>query len=134
MGIALPILLCPSSECARGSQLIGVTRHASEAAGGMVSLLAAPIEVDEAFVAALTAPGRRRPETRLRFARPCPKAGCAQWRESGCGIVTSLLQEASDVDPRSTLPECGIRQTCRWFVEGGGDACRLCEHVITALQ
>ena len=30
-----------------------------------------------------------------------------------------------------TLPPCGIRPTCRWFLQAGADACRVCPYVVT---
>lgn len=125
MGLALPIL-CPSSRCAEDSLLIGIVR-----ADGTVSFVGKPVKVDETFVT--EAHRGRTPESRFRFAQPCKQKGCRQWTGQACGIVQSLVREGCTESRSEALPECGIRDSCRWFAEEGAEACRLCDLVITEL-
>lgn len=124
-------LLCPSSRCEPGAQLIGIV--GSE---GRVGLVNPPLPVDESFVE-IAAAGRS-PERRFRFASRCLQSGCGQWTGSACGVAKRVIGLAAAgalpvEELGEELPECGIRPRCRWFAEHAGRACAVCPLVVTDL-
>jgi hypothetical protein len=122
-------VLCPSSRCQDGAILLGIVL-----ADGSVAFAKDRIVVDQAFVQNATKPGSNPPETRFRFSTPCAKGGCDQWSGSRCGVIDSVLVEAHEQNCRPSadaLPECSIRNDCRWFDQTGPDACAVCDLVIT---
>ncbi len=97
----------------------------------MVSFAREKIEIDGNFVE--IAKRGRKPEARFRFAGPCHRQACLHWNENGCGVVTAVVdgvEKLGHVTPR-TIPECSIRESCRWFDQAGFEACRGCSFVIT---
>jgi hypothetical protein len=134
---------CPSNRCKPGSYLIGIRQD-----DGAVAILPTPLPVDQHFIElAGQSPGA--PEERFRFSNKCVESGCSQWTGSRCGVIDNVLQlldgapMARDIAPiaatappapkdvTETLPPCGIRPTCRWFLQAGADACRVCPYVVT---
>lgn len=122
--------LCPSSRCQEGAILLGIVLS-----NGSVAFAKDRIVVDGAFVQNATAEGSRPPESRFRFGSPCAKGGCHQWTGSRCGVIDSVLEEAQAQNyllPGDTsLPQCSIRESCRWFDQTGADACAVCDAVVT---
>jgi hypothetical protein len=134
---------CPSHRCKPGSDLIGVRQD-----DGTVAILPQPLPVDQHFVDVVSRDAAA-PEQRFRFSNKCIESGCSQWTGARCGVIDNVLQllagvpSAGDIAPpaattpptpkesRETLPPCGIRPTCRWFLQAGADACRVCPYVVT---
>jgi len=115
-------LLCPSSKMMPGSRVLGVVRE-----DGMVQFLRKEVIVDEAFMAA-AAEGRN-PRKRFRFSNTCVQKGCKQWEQGQCGVVEATIE--AELPMADALPECGIRESCRWFDQRGDTACRMCAEIIT---
>lgn len=118
-------ILCPSSLCLEGSALIGVAN--SE---GTVDILPKPVPVTEDFVLAANEADKR-PEMRFRFANRCVQNACQQWNGKGCGIVDRVMDFISIEEKIKKLPACGIRKSCRWYLQNGPNACAVCKFVIT---
>ena len=119
-------ILCPSWGCEAGASIIGIVL-----ADGSVAFSKERIVIDAAFVE--TARQGRSPEKRFRFSSTCKRAACIQWVDDRCGIIDRVLVEqdrSSDAD-YFELPECSIRQQCRWHLQSGDIACRACPEVIT---
>ncbi|MFI9366132.1 hypothetical protein ACIG5E_34535 [Kitasatospora sp. NPDC053057] len=119
---------CPSSLCAPGHLLLGIVRP-----DGTVAALRRPLTVDADFVARASAPGRRPPEARFRFAGPCVGPACGQWAEERCSLGDAVAHAAHEagVDASGTpLPPCAVRPTCRWWQQGGPAACHVCDHLV----
>lgn len=128
-----PPRLCPSARAEVGAALIGVVQG-----DGTVALLGRPLPVTQAFLDA--AREGRSPERRFRFAAPCVRSECRQWRGSAedaeggrCGVidrVTAALGPELSAEAGRARP-CGVRRSCRWFAQGGAAACDACRLVIT---
>lgn len=97
---------------------------------GRVAFTSDRLEVDSQFVQA-AATGRAA-EKRFRFASNCVRSGCKQWTGSRCGVIDTVMAEATE--EQTTLPECSIRAECRWFLQSGNAACAVCPLVITDLR
>jgi hypothetical protein len=117
-------VLCPSSRCQDGALLIGIVLP-----NGRVAITSERIVIDEEFVR-IASEGRS-PEKRFRFAGTCIKSGCRQWSESRCQVVDEALELADVGVEAYSLPDCSIRRQCRWFLQSGANACRVCPEVIT---
>ncbi len=111
--------ICPSAPLYEGSMLLGIVNTENE-----VSILAEPMEIDEAFIE--SANKGRVPEQRFRFANKCVKSGCAQWTGNQCGVIKRVLENIDQSIMKVELPECKIRPECRWFSQEGSNACRVC--------
>jgi hypothetical protein len=112
-------LLCPSATPEEGALVIGVRVPGGRLAHIVPSLPASAALANE-------------PEagTRFRFASRCAEGSCFHWTGSSCGVVEQLLADAPSAGA-DLLPRCGIRSSCRWFAEAGGDACARCPLVVT---
>ncbi|MFE7409874.1 hypothetical protein [Streptomyces laurentii] len=122
---------CPSSSCTAGHLLLGIVRP-----DGTVAALHPPLPVSTAFADRAAAPGLRPPEARFRFAGPCVESACRQWAEGRCTLGDEVADrgraeraERAGADA-SAPPPCAIRPTCRWWAQGGADACRICPGVV----
>jgi len=116
--------LCPSAKCEAGALLLGVVE-----ADGSIAFLKEKMRVDESFVR--VALGGRTPEKRFRFADSCRKSGCQQWTGARCGVIDHLLADNPTFVPSGKLPDCAIRDSCRWFLQWGEQACGICPYVVT---
>ncbi|AXE18667.1 hypothetical protein DR864_13345 [Runella rosea] len=116
---------CPSAEPKAGAVLLGVVKQ-----NGEVNLLSQRIEIDETFIE--TASQGRDLGQRFRFASPCAAKGCANWSGHHC-MVLDIARQLAHIEPLSqfTLPACSIRDSCRWFMQDGADACRICPKINT---
>jgi hypothetical protein len=114
--------MCPSVTGSVGAQLIAIS--IGQRSLGYVT---PPVLVDDEFVAA----AGEAPEKRFRFAATCVKSGCSNWTEGSCQVIRRALSADSPVDDAAAgpLPVCGIRATCQWFAQAGGEACRVCPGV-----
>ena len=121
-----PVVLCPSSPCSAGSVLLGFVK-----ADGAVAFISETVVIDADFVQVARA--GRTPEKRFRFASPCQAKRCVQWSESRCGVIDSVIGSARlgpELQPTS-IANCSIRDSCRWFLQAGFEACQVCSFVIT---
>lgn len=117
------MILCPSAPCEEGNLLIGRTLNDDN-----VKILKKPIKINVSFVE--EAKKHRTPEKRFRFASSCKQKKCRNWNGDQCTIpdtVEQLLLYA----PINTIPECGIRNLCRWHLQSGENICLLCPFITT---
>jgi hypothetical protein len=121
--------LCPSSHCRKGAILLGIV------VDDKVAFTTHRMVVDAAFVQSATENGGHPPESRFRFSAPCVKGACSQWSGSRCGVIDGVLGEAAlqgyAVRADEALPNCAIRDACRWWKQAGREACGVCDLVIT---
>ena len=116
--------LCPSARCEDGSILLGVIQP-----DGRVGYFGGKMVVEDDFCT--QAKEGRAPERRFRFANRCVEAGCKQWSGTRCGVIDRVTDLAGKEELPSDLPECGVRDRCRWFYQSGSGACRVCQLVVT---
>jgi hypothetical protein len=121
-------LTCPSGCCEEGAILLGVV-----GADGVVGYISPRATVNAQFLQRVQVGGS--PERRFRFAQPCVDSQCRQWTEAGCGVIDRVLAARDEADHlpgrSSSLPQCSIRRSCRWFAQRGARACEVCPFVVT---
>ena len=107
-------ILCPSARCDEGAILLGIVKE-----DGHVSFLGnKKLSVDSQFVQ--IAKQGRAPEKRFRFASNCVMNGCTQWKDNRCKVVDKVINKLSpEYSNQTELPECSIRQECRWYRQSG---------------
>jgi len=117
-------IMCPSSRAHVGSKLLGIRQN-----DGTVAILPQPLLIGEDFIreAGKTSP----PEQRFRFTSKCAGSGCAQWTGKRCGVADKILSVIEDLPVSKQLPDCEIRPQCRWHIQNGADACKVCPFVVT---
>ncbi|GIG70593.1 hypothetical protein [Phytomonospora endophytica] len=117
---------CPSAPAVASSRLLGIVGP-----GGRVVYTPGGPRLTETLRSGLDADGRL--ETRYRFSGACVTSGCAFWQEGECAAVTVAHREYDAVaGADGPLPECGIRDSCRWWAQEGRAACAVCPFVVTA--
>ncbi|GLZ39045.1 hypothetical protein Acsp05_26690 [Actinokineospora sp. NBRC 105648] len=114
---------CPSSQAGPGATLLGILGP-----GGRVVYTPNGPRVTPEFQARLAARGGGPLESRYRFAAPCVESGCVFW-DGACRAVDAAHEDFVAVG--GALPECGIRETCRWWAQQGPAACAVCPSVRT---
>src|SRR5271168_996642 len=128
LGEAVSIKTCPSAPAEPGSALFGVI-----AAKGQVAYITPNVPVTQELLAIL-GQGGVPVENRLRFSGACMEHRCVQWHgEAGagrCGLIDQALDVFGIESGAETLPQCGIRHTCRWFAQHNRKACSACPEVI----
>jgi hypothetical protein len=117
--------LCPSAPCKEDAILLGIIKK-----DGKVSFASKRIVVDKDFVE--IAHTGRPPEKRFRFSAPCMRNGCEQWIQGRCRVIDETIRVFGTGDP-DQLPNCAIRDQCRWYEQCGAAACSVCPEVITDL-
>jgi hypothetical protein len=123
-------LMCPSSTCEEGAVLLGMILP-----DGTVAYAAERKVVTPQLVQIMRDRGEA--ERKFRFGGKCVKGGCKQWTGDRCGVidrVTAHVGGDDDVQQRlrdNDLPECTIRDECRWFEQSGALACASCSLVVT---
>lgn len=101
----------------------------SAAPDGSVACFTPRLTVDKALVE--RASRGRTPEARFRFAQPCAEGDCAHWVEDRCAVIDAAVSSPQmNERPRSALPRCSIRASCRWFAQWSVVACGVCPLVI----
>lgn len=120
-------LLCPSHRCKPGSQLLGIRQD-----DGTVAILPSPLPINDDFIK-IVKEDEMAPEQRFRFTNKCVESGCNQWNGKGCGVVERIVQHLKDLPQIDSLPDCGIRDRCRWFHQRNADACKACPFIITEI-
>ncbi|WP_461039296.1 hypothetical protein [Spirosoma harenae] len=124
---SVPKSMCPSAAPKEGAVLLGIVKQ-----NGEVALLEQRIEIDGSFIE--TARNGRDLGQRFRFANTCATKGCGNWSGHHC-MVLDIARQLAHIEPIATaeLPACSIRATCRWFMQDGGEACRICPKINTGL-
>ena len=120
-------VICPSSTCKAGSDLLGIVKG-----DGHVSILDEPILITEEFVKIANL--GRKPEKRFRFANNCENTKCKQWNKNRCQVIDNVIDILKPRKIKDDLPNCPIRQNCRWYKQSGERACVVCPEVITDLR
>lgn len=119
---------CPSAPATQGSVLFGVI-----AKSGQVAYLSPNIPVSATLLRSLE-DNAIAAENRLRFAGPCLKHQCVQWRgdsQSGrCGLIDHGIRALNVTSGPDVLPHCGLRSSCRWFSQHGKSACAVCPEIV----
>lgn len=60
----------------------------------------------------------------FRFAAPCAGGACQHFDGTDCRLATRIVEGLpSAVDQ---LPDCAIRDSCRWWLQEGAEACFRC--------
>lgn len=115
---------CPSSVCEEGGQMLGIVNGE-----GKVSILSTPLPIDKEFMQM----ARQTPdiEQRFRFTGTCIEKGCKQWTGNSCGVIERTLKSLAGEIQHSGLPKCSIRKGCKWFLQEGKNACKVCPLIIT---
>jgi len=98
----------------------------------MISILPQALEIDKNFIA--RANEDTNAEQRFRFANKCVEGGCKQWTGSSCGVIEKMMGFIDTVTTSADLPACSLRPQCRWFLQVGPDACKMCPYVITEIS
>jgi hypothetical protein len=120
-------IMCPSNKCKPGSKLLGIRQE-----NGTVSILPDPLPIDENFINTVNQDDVR-PEQKFRFTNKCVETGCSQWNGKGCGVIDQVIQYLEHIPHNATLPKCSIRPSCRWFLQTGANACKICPYIITEI-
>src|SRR5271167_2099100 len=106
---------CPSAPVEPGSALFGIV-----AAKGQIAYLTPNVPVTPELLVIL-GEGGVPIENRLRFAGPCMEHRCVQWKgEAGvgrCGLIDHAIDSLGITSGAESLPQCGIRASCRWFAQ-----------------
>lgn len=118
---------CPSNRCKTGSKLLGVRQD-----DGTIAILPQPLHIDEKFIENVS-DHEMAPEQRFRFTNKCVETGCNQWNGEGCGVINRVVKHLNDLPTISKIPECGIRDRCRWFSQHDYNACKVCRFTITEI-
>jgi len=121
------LVLCPSSRCKKGHILLGIVQ-----ANGKIGFLDKQLLVNQEFVE--TAYRGRKPEKRFRFASPCAKVACKQWNSGRCGVLDNVFNCVPQEHRITEIPQCSIRNQCRWYQQNGYEACTVCPLIITDLM
>lgn len=118
-------VLCPSAQPQiPGSVAFGVVTGAAD--HPRVAWIERPVPVTSELLA-LTTPVP--PTQVLRIAAPCQEKACCHFDGTDCRLATRLVQLMPAVV--ESLPPCRIRPDCRWFLQEGSAACRVCPQVVT---
>ena len=123
------LVLCPSAPARPGALLLGVIGPS----GNVAYLPSGPV-VDASMLERLAADG---PVTQhYRLASPCLTNGCIYWAQGRCHVPDTVRhdRDLAGLPPPAadqTLPACAIRPACRWWLQDGAEACKLCPLVTT---
>lgn len=118
-------LTCPSSPVDVGAQLIGIVLK-----NGQIAYSTKEYYVNKEFMEVLA--DLDSAEKMFRFATPCRQSGCHQWISDHCGVADKLVRMNRGIQQlKDTLPDCIIREKCRWFAQEQAKACAVCEYVHT---
>jgi hypothetical protein len=118
-------VMCPSAQPEiPGSVAFGVIVGSADSP--RVAWIERPVPVTSELLA-LTSPVA--PTQVLRIAAPCQEKACCHFDGTDCRLATRLVQLIPAVV--ESLPACRIRPDCRWFLQEGSAACRVCPQVVT---
>ena len=120
---------CPSASGTAGATLLGIVGP-----GGRVVFTPRGPKLTESLRDQLESTGSGQLESRFRFTAPCVQSACVFW-DGSCRAVQAAHEDfdglAATSEP-AALPECGIRDSCRWWHQEGPAACQVCPYVRTA--
>ena len=123
-----PTKTCPSAPIEPGSSLFGVV-----AEKGQIAYITPNVPVTSELLVILQASGVP-VENRLRFAGACMEHKCVQWNgqpgSGRCGLIDQAVDVHHTDSDLETLPQCGIRASCRWFAQYSRRACSVCPEII----
>lgn len=116
---------CPSSRPEMpGSAVFGVVLGSVE--HPLVAYLEQTLPVTEELLALA---GPVAPTEVFRFAAPCAGGACQHFDGTDCSLASRIVERLpSAVD---SLPECAIRDSCRWWRQEGTEACFRCPLIAT---
>ncbi|MEL6662861.1 MAG: nitrogen fixation protein [Pseudomonadota bacterium] len=118
-------LLCPSAEpSGEDAAAIGVVQ--GDVANPKVNYFGRPAPATDELLA-LASPVA--PTEVFRFSAACVESACSHYRDGACQIARRLVERMAPT--RSTLPRCGVRGACRWWIQEGRTACERCDSVVT---
>lgn len=115
---------CPSAQPEmKSSRIYGVMTGPSDnlRAGYLTETVAPTAEM-------LALSGEAAPTQLFRIAAPCMNHGCRHF-DGSCKLAQRIVATLPAVV--NALPDCRIRETCRWFLQEGADACLRCPQVAT---
>ena len=112
---------CPSSVPLPKSKLIGVLNEKTN----RMEILPEPVPIDEDIQRELERFGEKKMKT-VRLTNTCAMKGCGQWDGSKCSLIGNILEKIEEKKREKNLPECGIRNTCRWYAQEKEEACKVC--------
>ena len=118
-------IMCPAHRCKSGSQLLGIRQD-----NGVIAILPQTLSIDESFIKKVKKHPVS-PERRFRFANKCIEGGCKQWDGEGCSVANKIIRYLNELPSIDTIPSCSIRSTCRWYIQEGNNACKVCVFVVT---
>jgi hypothetical protein len=117
--------LCPSARPDwKGARIIGVVR--GTVAEPRVAYLSRALPVVD-HVLDMAKPAA--PTEVFRFGAPCANEACQHFHESRCHLVEKVVRELPVV--ARELPDCTVRESCRWFSQEGAEACWRCPRIVT---
>ncbi len=116
--------LCPSAALDEDAYLLGLV-----GADHRVRYVENPIRIGAEFVS--NAERGNDAETRFRFAAPCVKCDCAQWKNNQCNVAKIAVEAMRVPTEKEAAPKCGIRSQCRWYAQESVKACYVCSKVVT---
>jgi hypothetical protein len=118
-------VLCPSAQPQiPGSVAFGVIGGTLKSP--RVAWIEKPVPVTPELLS-MTAPVP--PTQVLRIAAPCQEKACCHFDGIDCKLAARLVQLIPGV--AESLPPCRIRPSCRWFLQEGRSACKVCPQVVT---
>ena len=115
-----PQLKCPSAVCKPDAQILGTISN-----GVLAYDPSLPVVSDVPFG---QVSGYGNPDKCLRFTSTCIRSRCEKWINDECALVEQVLSFLNPID--GPLPECGIRDCCRWFLQAGERVCQVCPLVV----
>ena len=114
-------VLCPSTPASDDAFLFGVVDEQVE-----VRYIEHPIPINTHLARALKKIDL--PQRSFRFTHRCTE--CDNWQQDHCSVATSVRRAAAALDEDS-IPACGLRKYCRWFLQEGATICSLCQYTVT---
>ncbi len=120
-------IMCPSSKAKIGGELFGVRQD-----DGTIAILPQTLPVDEDFLSKASEDGVH-PEQKFRFTNKCIESGCKQWNGKGCGVVEQVVQFINQLPITDNIADCPIRKNCRWHLQKGDEACKVCPFVVSEI-
>jgi len=116
---------CPSARPEMpGSAAFGVVLGSTEQP--RVSYLDQPVPVTQELLALA---GPVAPTEIFRFAAPCSGKACQHFDGTDCRLATRIVERLPAAS--NQLPDCGIRDACRWWHQEGAEACYRCPLIAT---
>lgn len=67
----------------------------------------------------------------LRIAAPCRQGACAHFRDSQCSLITKIVRATPEASADASVPQCHLRDRCRWWAQEKVAACRRCPAIVT---